>query len=145
MKEFTTRDYIVPLEKAKLANYEKKANKAILCLKRFLKKHLRCNDNEIKIMNEVNEFIWKRGKFHIPNKIPITIRNENNVAVVYLQGSKLLKEKPKIKKKEKKEKKEKVKEKEKKEKEEEEKEKKKLEEKRIKEEAEKALTFKKGI
>ena len=141
------RDYVISLKPAILRSYTKKADKAVLEIKRFVLKHSR-NPN-ILITNEVNQFLWQRGKFKIPKKIAVTLKEVDGSIKVYLKGSKTLIEEEKARAKKKKEKKEEGKEKKKEKKTEaelaaEEEKKRKLEEKREKEKAAQAVEFKRG-
>ena len=71
MSEEFERIYNVNLGKAWLVPRQKRANKAITILRNFAKRHGRTE--EVKISEDVNEFLWIRGKRHPPRKIQIKL------------------------------------------------------------------------
>lgn len=143
MTEKTQQDYVVPFYNAMLRGWKVRTNNALKELKKFVSRHWR-NDN-IVITGEVNEFIWRRGKFKIPNKIEVTTKKVDGNIRVYLKGSKLIEEEKKKLEQEKKKKEEKKAEKKTEEpKEKEEELKRKQEEKKAKEDAQKKMEIKKG-
>ena len=146
---FTQRDYTVPLSRVATKSYTKKANKVMAELKRFVVKHTR--NTNIAVMPDVNQFIWKQGKFSTPNKVPVTLVADEGRIKVYLQGSKAIEADKKAQKDKLAELKKQAEEKKKAEAEkgkelaaQAEEQKKKLEEKREKEKAAQALEMKRG-
>lgn len=142
------RDYVVPLKKAWKRSYTKKANKAVVALKRFAVKHTRFKAEDVSLSNEVNEALWRTGKFHVPRKLAITLKESEGKIRVYLKGGKTLAKEAKARLAKEKELKEKLKaakeEKPVEEKAREEEKKRKLEEKRAQEKAAEALERKRG-
>lgn len=141
-KAGTQRDYVVSLKEATNRSFTKKADKAVLTLKRFILKHTR-NPN-IVLTEEVNHFLWQNSKFKVPKKIEVTLKENGGRVLVYLKGSKRIEEDAKkaaAKKEEKKDLAEKAKAKAK---ELEEEQKKKLAEKKAKEKASETAAMKKG-
>jgi ribosomal protein L31E len=144
-----TKTYIVSFREVFKKPKSHRSKRAIQELKRFLKKHKRVEEKNLVISNEVNEFIWGNGYYNIPKKIEIEVLDEKGKTLVFLKGSKKIKEFIKEEKKKEKERKakeeEKKKEKEKpEEKEKAEEDKKKLEEKRLKEKFAEKAEFKRG-
>ncbi len=139
--------YVVSFKEVFKKPKSHRAKRAVQELKKFLKKHKRVKEENIVISNEVNEKIWGNGYYNIPKKIEIEVLDEKERVLVFLKGSKKIKEflKEEKEKEKKKEKEEEKKEKEKpEEKEKEEEEKKKLEEKRLKERFAEKAAFKRG-
>lgn len=141
-KPGTQRDYVVPLKEAINRSYTKKANKAVLAVKRFVLKHTR-NPN-IVLTEEVNHFLWQKSKFKVPKKIELTLKENGGRVLVYLKGSKRIEEDLKKAEAKKEEKKGMVEEAKAKAKELEEEQKKKLAEKKAKEKASQSASMKKG-
>lgn len=137
-------DYVIPLKPAMKAIRTLRANAAVREIRRFLAKHRR--GKETTITQEVNELLWERGKFKIPSKLEVTVKDFNGKSRVYLKGSKLIEEEAKKKTEEEKKKKEseKQKEKDKEEKEKNEELQKKKQEKKLKEDAADLSEIRKG-
>jgi len=78
------RIYTVPIKKLMRGHRGlQRAKKAMKVLREFVKRHMHAED--VKIMQEVNEEIWKNGIRNPPRKIRIrVIRTEDNVIKVYL-------------------------------------------------------------
>jgi len=60
----------------------KRAKRAVKELKDFIKRHMKVE--LVKIANEVNNFIWKRGMRKPPHHIKVRVVKKDNVAEVYL-------------------------------------------------------------
>jgi ribosomal protein L31E len=67
------RIYNVPLRKAfyKVPKY-KKTKKAVLTLKQFIAKHMKCSVDEVRLGKHVNEALWTRGYKYPPHHVKIT-------------------------------------------------------------------------
>ena len=77
------REYIVNLRQEVIkAPRFKRAKRAVKALKEFVKRHLRVE--EVKISNELNNYIWNRGIRKPPTKFKIVAKKENNIAYVDL-------------------------------------------------------------
>lgn len=101
-------NYVIPLRAVFNSPKTKRAERTINAIKRFVKKHTRANEKNIKVSKEVNEFVWKQGKFSAPRKIDAILKKEAENIFVYLKNGKELAEKEKTtEKKETKEKKKK--------------------------------------
>ena len=101
-KEVKTMNYIVNLASVYFGRRTNRADRAVRRLKRFIERHLRKdNITRIIITNEVNNYIWSRGREKPPRKIAVTVKifkdedTEENYAVVFMwrQG---LRKRPKI-------------------------------------------------
>ena len=138
----TQRDYVISLKEATNRSYTKKADKAVLTLKRFILKHTR-NPN-IVVTQEVNHFLWQNSKFKVPKKIEVTLKENGGRVLVYLKGSKRIEEDVKKAEAKKEEKKGMVEQAKAKAMEMEEDQKKKLAEKKAKEKASESAAMKKG-
>ncbi|MCE4617510.1 MAG: 50S ribosomal protein L31e [Desulfurococcales archaeon] len=90
-KEIKTVNYIVNLASVYYGRRTNRADRAVRRLKRFVERHLR-KDNITKVIitNDVNNYIWSRGREKPPRKIAITVKvfkdedTEENYAVVFL-------------------------------------------------------------
>lgn len=138
----TQRDYVISLKEATNRSFSKKANKAVLAVKRFIIKHTR-NPN-IVLTEEVNHFLWQNGKFKVPKKIDVTLKENGGRVLVYLKGSKRIQEDLKKAEAKKEEKKSMVEQAKEKAKGLEEEQKKKLADKKAKEKASETAAMKKG-
>jgi ribosomal protein L31E len=138
----TQRDYVISLKEATNRSFSKKANKAVLTVKRFIIKHTR-NPN-IVLTEEVNHFLWQNGKFKVPKKIDVTLKENGGRVLVYLKGSKRIQEDLKKAEAKKEEKKSMVEQAKEKAKGLEEEQKKKLADKKAKEKASETAAMKKG-
>ncbi|MFN3527989.1 MAG: 50S ribosomal protein L31e [Candidatus Altarchaeaceae archaeon] len=71
VEEEQERIYTIPLREAYNQPWTKRARKAVRIVKEFLQRHTK---QEIKIGNDVNEEIWKRGMKHPPRKIRVIVK-----------------------------------------------------------------------
>lgn len=79
------RIYIIPLSKAWIRPRTKRTPRAIRLLKAFIKRHMKIEDESIKIANEVNEKIWSRGIQKPPRKIRVKVtRDKEGLVTVHL-------------------------------------------------------------
>ena len=98
------KEFIVRLNKVFRAPRQKRANRAINFIKKFMRKHFKIKVEDVIISNKVNEFIWANGREHIPRKIKLkAVKDEQKVKVYLEQEIIPKKEKKKGKKQEKKE------------------------------------------
>ncbi|OYT35277.1 MAG: hypothetical protein B6U87_00505 [Candidatus Aenigmarchaeota archaeon ex4484_52] len=68
------------------SSYTKRAKKCIFLVKKFLKKHTKTNEKNIKIGVQLNEFIWKNGMKNTPRKIDINISKKDKFLIANLPG-----------------------------------------------------------
>ncbi|RJS85458.1 50S ribosomal protein L31e [Candidatus Bathyarchaeota archaeon] len=79
------RVYTVPLSRAWIGPRNKRAPRAIRILRRFILRHMKIDEESLKIMNEVNERIWSRGIEKPPRKIRIrATKNDEGIVTVHL-------------------------------------------------------------
>ncbi len=81
------RIYTVPLSKAWISPRTRHSPRAIRILKSFVMKHMKIDDDSIKITNEVNEKIWARGIQKPPRKIKVRVtKDSEGIVTVHLAG-----------------------------------------------------------
>ncbi|RLF05502.1 MAG: 50S ribosomal protein L31e [Thermoprotei archaeon] len=74
---------IIPLRDAWLAPRKKRAKKAIRILHEYVQRHFHVK--YVRISNDVNEFIWKRGIEKPPRRIKVKVtKTEEDLAEVEL-------------------------------------------------------------
>ena len=99
MSEEFERIYNVNLGRAWLAPRQKRTNKAMSILRKFAMKHGRTD--EVKISEDINEFLRIRGKRHPPRKIQIKlIKDKEGLVTINKIESKKTIPKEKLSKKE---------------------------------------------
>ena len=99
MSEEFERIYNVNLGRAWLAPRQKRTNKAMSILRKFAMKHGRTD--EVKISEDINEFLWIKGKRHPPRKIQIKlIKDKEGLVTINKIESKKTIPKEKLSKKE---------------------------------------------
>ncbi|OYT43603.1 MAG: 50S ribosomal protein L31e [Candidatus Aenigmarchaeota archaeon ex4484_56] len=70
--------YIIPLRKAKRKPRSRRANAAIKIIREYLQRHTKTEN--IKIENNVNEYVWERGMHKIPRKVKVkTLKKKDGV------------------------------------------------------------------
>ena len=60
-KVLESREYTIPLRDVWLAPWYKRSPKAIRVIRRFVSRHLKVEQDKVKISTELNEKIWERG------------------------------------------------------------------------------------
>lgn len=77
------RIYTVPLRRAWIAPRKKRVPRAVRILRQFVKRHMK--SEEITIMPEVNEALWRRGIEKPPRRIKIrAAKDKDGKVTVYL-------------------------------------------------------------
>lgn len=72
--------YTIPLREVKEYPAWKRSNKAIKVIREYLSKHMKVDEDKIKISAEVNETVWEHGIQKPPNKIRVkAVRSEDGV------------------------------------------------------------------
>lgn len=83
------RTYVVPLRREfqKVATY-KKSKKATKAVKEFIVRHMKAADfNAVKLLNELNQELWKHGIRNPPHKVKVVCRRDDKgVVMVQLFG-----------------------------------------------------------
>lgn len=79
------RIYTVPLGRAWITPVTRRAPRAMRLLKAFIKRHMKVDDDSIRISNEVNEKIWDRGIEKPPRKIRVRVtKDKDGLVTVHL-------------------------------------------------------------
>lgn len=75
------RVYTVPLSKAWISPRTRHSPRAVRILKGFVVKHMKVDEDSVKITNEVNEKIWGRGIQKPPRKIKVRVTKDSEDVV----------------------------------------------------------------
>ncbi|MEM1550774.1 MAG: 50S ribosomal protein L31e [Candidatus Bathyarchaeia archaeon] len=79
------RIYTISLSRAWIRPRTKRAPRAIRLLKAFIKRHMKVDEETIRITNEVNEKIWSRGIQKPPRRIRVRVaRDKEGLITVHL-------------------------------------------------------------
>jgi len=79
------RIYTVPLSRAWIGPRNKRAPRAIRILRNFIMRHMKIDEESLKISNEVNERVWSRGIQKPPRKIRIrAVKNKEGIVTIRL-------------------------------------------------------------
>lgn len=76
-KEKPPKVYTIPLRDAFSAPKKKRASKAVLVIKKYLKRHVKSDD--VKISAKLNEALWSRGIEKPPRSIKVKVAEEEGV------------------------------------------------------------------
>lgn len=79
-EENATHVYTINLSKAWLTPQYRRTDRVINMIKEFAKRHMK-NEN-IKIDQELNREIWKKGKTNPPRKVRVRMSLDDNVVLV---------------------------------------------------------------
>ena len=93
MVEFE-RIYNVPLSDAYLTTRVKATRRAITILRNFIKRHAKVEEENIKVSNKLNQYIWSRGRKKPPRHVKIKVIKDNGIAKAYLHDEKIEEKKP---------------------------------------------------
>ena len=79
--ENLTRVYTINLGRAWITPQHKRTDRVINLIKEFAKKHMKTE--EIKIDQDLNRQIWKRGKTNPPRKVRVKmVKDDNGIVIV---------------------------------------------------------------
>lgn len=79
------RIYTIPLSRAWIRPRTKRAPRAIRLLKAFIKRHMKVDEESIRIANDVNEKIWSRGIQKPPRRIRVRVtKDKEGLITVHL-------------------------------------------------------------
>jgi large subunit ribosomal protein L31e len=79
--ENLTRVYTITLGRAWITPQHKRTDRVINMIKEFAKKHMK--SEEIKIDQDLNRQIWKRGKTNPPRKVRVKmVKDDNGIVIV---------------------------------------------------------------
>jgi large subunit ribosomal protein L31e len=81
IEENLTRVYTINLGKAWITPQYKRTDRVINMIEEFAKKHMK--SEEIKIDQDLNRLIWKRGKTNPPRKVRVKmVKDEDGMVIV---------------------------------------------------------------
>ncbi len=76
----TEQIYTIPLRDVKEYPMWKRSNKAIKVIRAYLSKHMKVEEDKIKISSALNETVWEHGIRKPPNKIRVkAVRSDEGV------------------------------------------------------------------
>jgi large subunit ribosomal protein L31e len=76
----TEQIYTIPLREVKDYPVWKRSNKAIKVIREYLSKHMKVDEDKIKISNALNESVWARGIEKPPLKVRVkAVRSDEGV------------------------------------------------------------------
>jgi large subunit ribosomal protein L31e len=79
-KATTEQIYTIPLREVKEYPMWKRSNKAIKVIREYLSKHMKVDEDKIKISNALNESVWARGIEKPPLKVRVkAVRSDEGV------------------------------------------------------------------
>jgi len=87
--------YVIPLSRVYWGRRTNRADRAVKLVRRFVQRHTKVD--RVLITNEVNEFIWQRGREKPPRRIKVVVAvkeveeegEKKKLAIVRLAGEKL--------------------------------------------------------
>ena len=99
-----TRVYTVPLKKAWRRKKSRRAEAAVRFLRSFMARHMKTEEEKVKIDGKVNELIWSRSMNNPPRKIRVVAQKlDDGTVIVSLPEEEKKEKKTGVKKKDKKE------------------------------------------
>jgi len=79
------RVYTVPLGRAWIGPRNKRAPRAVRLLRRFMIRHMKVEEDSLRIANEVNERLWSRGIQKPPRRIRVrAVRDAEGIVTIRL-------------------------------------------------------------
>jgi len=82
------RIMVVPLRKARRGAKTRFAPKAVRYLREFVARHMKARDAEIVIGNNLNNFIWSRGRKNPPRRVEVRVLKREGKVFVELASIK---------------------------------------------------------
>jgi large subunit ribosomal protein L31e len=87
--------YVIPLSRVYWGRRTNRADRAVKLVRRFVQRHTKVD--HVLITNEVNEYIWQRGREKPPRRIKVVVTvkeveeegEKKKLAIVRLAGEKL--------------------------------------------------------
>lgn len=100
----TQRLYTIPLQAAWKVPYKQRAKKAVSIIQKFVQRHMKADEKNVKVGTVLNDAVWSRGIKYPPRKVKVQVlsheRDEKGKKItdmwVELEGVKLELEKKKI-------------------------------------------------
>lgn len=77
------RVYTVPLRRAYNATHKYRARAAMKALRAFIARHMKVEEDHVKIHESVNHEVWKRGARKPPRRIKVVAVKEGDYVWVY--------------------------------------------------------------
>ncbi len=83
------RVYVIPLSRVYWGRRTNRADRAVKLLRKFVRRHAKVD--KVIIANEVNEYIWSRGREKPPRRIKVLVKieeeeeEEEKVKVAYVK------------------------------------------------------------
>lgn len=78
-EEKSEQIYTIPLDTKSYPNW-KRSNKAIKIIKEYLSKHMKIEEDKIKVNSALNETVWAQGIRHPPRQVRVkATRTEDGV------------------------------------------------------------------
>ena len=71
VKPKETKVFVIPLRKAFRKSKDKRAKYAIRLIREFLARHLKVEEEKIKLGQKLNEAIWERGREKPPRRVKV--------------------------------------------------------------------------
>src|SRR5918911_4951159 len=90
IEETTTRVYTINLGRAWITPQHKRTDRVVNIIKEFAEKHMK--SEEVKIDQDLNRLIWKRGKTNPPRKVRVKmVKDDGGMVIVssYEEATKL--------------------------------------------------------
>jgi large subunit ribosomal protein L31e len=83
IEENSTRVYTINLTRAWLTPQYRRSDRVINIIKEFAQRHMKTN--EIKLDQDLNRQVWKRGKTNPPRKVRVKmIKDEEGIVIISL-------------------------------------------------------------
>ena len=92
-----TRVYTVPLKKAWRRKKSRRAEAAVRFLRKFIARHMKTEEEKVKIDTKVNEKIWERSMRNPPRRIRVKVDkyDDGTVVVSLVEGERVASEQEK--------------------------------------------------
>lgn len=76
-----SRIYTINLGKARLTPRYRRTDRVVNMIREFARKHMK--SNEVKVDQELNRHVWKRGKAHPPRRLRVRmIKDEDGIVII---------------------------------------------------------------
>jgi large subunit ribosomal protein L31e len=76
-----SRIYTINLGKARLTPRYRRTDRVVNMIREFARKHMK--SNEVKLDQELNRHVWKRGKAHPPRRLRVSMtKDEDGIVII---------------------------------------------------------------
>jgi len=91
MVEELERVYTVPLADAYKTVRGKRSRRAVKILKSFLARHMKTQEERVKLSKEVNSYVWQHGMQEPPRRIKVKVKRDakGEVSVTLVEEPKM--------------------------------------------------------